>query len=143
MLFFRKRELALLLPRKEEIDGTPCSPGSRRLGLLVGRETEFPDISLRDEGFIETERALLGLFWRVSVRLAVGSDAFGYPALGVRRTDLKAIRFREMGGLLEKAETSSSWQKEIPRRCHSSWGVHGPGEAALRQDVRVLDPSRF
>ena len=54
MLFFRKRELALLLPRKEEIDGTPCSPGSRRLGLLVGREAEFPDISLRDEGFIES-----------------------------------------------------------------------------------------
>ena len=105
MLFFRKRELALLLPRKEEIDGTPCSPGSRRLGLLVGREAEFPDISLRDEGFIETERALLGLFWRVSVRLAVGSDAPGYPVLGAREKELKATRFREMRELLEKAQT--------------------------------------
>ena len=38
----------------------------------------FPDISLRDEGFIESERGPLGHSWRVSDRSAAGPNALGY-----------------------------------------------------------------
>ena len=41
----------------------------------------FSDVSLRDEGFVETEKASPGLFRRMSDRSAVGPDVPGYSAL--------------------------------------------------------------
>ena len=43
-------------------------------GLKVRRYENFSDISLRDGGCIESERAPLGPFWGMSVRSAVEPD---------------------------------------------------------------------